>query len=63
MNVPERIDLDSRAHTLTLHWPGARAQCVSHAAFRSCLLEVTGKLVINFHAMRSLPVGVPGSSA
>jgi DUF971 family protein len=34
MNVPERIDLDSRAHTLTLHWPGARTQCVSHAALR-----------------------------
>ncbi|MFK4442326.1 DUF971 family protein [Caballeronia udeis] len=34
MNVPERIDLDSRAHTLTLHWPGARAQHVSHAALR-----------------------------
>ena len=34
MNVPERIDLDSRARTLTLHWPGARAQCVSHAALR-----------------------------
>jgi DUF971 family protein len=34
MNVPERIDLDSRAHTLTLHWPDAPAQCVSHAALR-----------------------------
>ena len=34
MNVPERIELDSRARTLTLHWPGARVQCVSHAALR-----------------------------
>jgi len=34
MNVPERIDLDSRAHTLTLHWPDARVQCVSYAALR-----------------------------
>ena len=34
MNVPKRIDLDSRAHTLTLHWPDARVQCVSHAALR-----------------------------
>ncbi len=34
MNIPERIDLDSQAHTLTLHWPGARVQRVSHAALR-----------------------------
>ena len=34
MNVLERIDLDSRAHTLTLRWPGPRAQCVSHSALR-----------------------------
>jgi DUF971 family protein len=34
MNVPERIDLDSHAHTLTLHWPGAQGQRVSHAALR-----------------------------
>ncbi|WP_438392018.1 gamma-butyrobetaine hydroxylase-like domain-containing protein [Caballeronia sp. DA-9] len=34
MNVPERIDLDSRAHTLTLHWPDAPAQCLSDAALR-----------------------------
>jgi DUF971 family protein len=34
MNVPERIDLDSHAHTLTLRWPGAWAQCISHAALR-----------------------------
>ena len=32
--MPERIDLDLRAHTLTLHWPGTRAQCVSHSALR-----------------------------
>jgi DUF971 family protein len=34
MNVPERIDLDSRGHTLTLHWRDAPAQCLSHAALR-----------------------------
>jgi DUF971 family protein len=34
MNVPESIDLDSRARTLTLHWPDARAQCLSYAALR-----------------------------
>ncbi|MFT4509269.1 DUF971 domain-containing protein [Caballeronia sp. 15711] len=34
MNVPERIDLDSRGHTLTLHWPDAPAQRLSHAALR-----------------------------
>jgi DUF971 family protein len=34
MNVPERIELDPRARTLTLHWSDARKQCVSHAALR-----------------------------
>lgn len=34
MNMPERIDVDSRGHTLTLHWRGAQMQCVSHAALR-----------------------------
>jgi DUF971 family protein len=34
VNVPERIELDSGARTLTLHWAGALTQRVSHAALR-----------------------------
>ena len=34
MNMPERIDLDSRDYALTPRWAGAKAQCISHAALR-----------------------------
>jgi DUF971 family protein len=34
MNIPERIELDSGARSLTVYWAGAPTQCVSHAALR-----------------------------
>jgi DUF971 family protein len=35
MKMPERVELDAAAHTLTLHWPGAATpQRFSHAALR-----------------------------
>ncbi|CAG4921208.1 DUF971 domain-containing protein [Paraburkholderia saeva] len=34
MRVPVRVELDSRARTMTLYWPDAVTQCLSHVALR-----------------------------
>ena len=51
MNVPERLELDSAARVLTLHWPGAVTQRLSHAALRSacpCAACRRGRLSMGF---------------
>ncbi|TAL94159.1 MAG: DUF971 domain-containing protein [Paraburkholderia sp.] len=35
MKVPVRVELDSLTHTMTLHWPDAVTQRLSHGALRS----------------------------
>ncbi|CAG4887344.1 DUF971 domain-containing protein [Paraburkholderia gardini] len=34
MKVPVHVELDSRAHTMTLYWPDAMTQRLSHVALR-----------------------------